>query len=235
MILPNSWSKHGFARVVVYVKKTLEYQQLHDLQDDLVQSIWLKAGFKNSKKLYMCHGYREHTSTLGSSLGDQRNMLGKFLEQWEEALEHNSTTEANELHICCDMNLDALDDRWLQPTYHLVTLSRLVIAACNLGDISQLVTLPTRFQYNSVKGTTAISFIDHVYTNRKFRCSSVSVIPFGGSDHDMISYTRDTKAPLEPGRPIRKRSYKNFVQDNFLHDLGAVDWSDVYLCFASQT
>ena len=61
LILPSSWSKHGFARVVIYVKKTLEYEQVEDLQDDLVQSIWVKAGFKNSKKLYICHGIPVHS------------------------------------------------------------------------------------------------------------------------------------------------------------------------------
>ena len=230
LIFPKSWSQHGFARVVIYVKKTLEYQHVQELQDDLVQSVWLKAGFKNGKKFYICHGYREHTSTLGASLGDQRKLLEKFLAQWEEALAHNNPSEANEVHISCDMNLDALGNLWLEPAYHLVTLSRLVQAACNLGDFSQLVTLPTRFQYNSVKDTTAISCIDHVYTNRKYRCSSVSVIPFGGSDHDIVSYTRFTKAPPSPARTIRKRSYKNFVQEEFLHDIAGVDWTEVYHC-----
>ena len=230
LLFPNSWSEHGHARVVVYVKKSLDYQQVPDLQDDLVPSIWLKAGFKNSKKLYICHTYREHMSTLGASLVHQRSMLDKFLAQWEEALVHSSTDDDNEVHISGDMNLDALENRWLDPTYHLVTLSKQVQSACNLCNFSQLVSLPTRFQFNSVRNTTAISCIDHVYTNRKYRCSEVSVIPFGGSDHDIIGYTRYTKVPPEPARTIRKRSYKNFVQEDFLQELGKVDWTEVYHC-----
>ena len=35
---PTSWSKHGFARVAIYIKKTLEYEQVEALQDDLVKS-----------------------------------------------------------------------------------------------------------------------------------------------------------------------------------------------------
>ena len=84
------------------------------------------------------------------------------------------------------MNLDVLDGRWLQSDYHLVTLSRLVQTSCNMGNFSQLVTVPTRFQYNSVMDTTARSCIDHVYCNTKYRCSDIIVTPFGGSDHDMV-------------------------------------------------
>ena len=37
LLFPKSWSQHGFARVVVYVKKTFKYQQISELEDDQVQ------------------------------------------------------------------------------------------------------------------------------------------------------------------------------------------------------
>ena len=230
LLFPKSWTEAGFARVVIYVKKTLHYQQVHDLEDSLVQTVWLKGGFKGSKPIYFCHGYREHTSTLGSSIRDQKLQLEKFLLQWEEAALHNSSNEPNEVHISCDMNLDSLNERWLRPDYHLVTLARMVQTSCHLGNFCQLVTVPTRFQYNSVKDETAISCIDHIYTNSKFRCSNVTVVPFGGSDHDGISYIRFSKIPPSPARTVRKRSYKNFDQSAFLSGLGKVDWTEVYSC-----
>ena len=42
LLFPKSWTEHGFARVIVYVKKTLKYEQVYDIEDDLVQSVWLK-------------------------------------------------------------------------------------------------------------------------------------------------------------------------------------------------
>ena len=128
--------------------------------------------------MYYCHAYREHTSTLGAGIRNQKLLLEKFLSQWEEAAVHNTPQEPNEIHISCDMNLDAFNDKWLRPDYHLASLARLVQTSCNLGDFSQLVTAPTRFQFNSVRNITDISHIDHVYTNTKYRCSTVSVIPF---------------------------------------------------------
>ena len=128
------------------------------------------------------------------------------------------------------MNLDCLKDKWLRPDYHLISLSRLVQTACNIGNFSQLVTSPTRSQFNRARNKTDISCIDHVYCNRKYRCSQVSVITFGNSDHDLLSYTRLSKVPPSPARTLRKRSYKTFDQNQFLSDLSEVDWRPVYTC-----
>ena len=51
LLLPKSWENVGKARLVVYVKKTIEYEHLVDIEHEDVQSIWIKAGFKNSSKV----------------------------------------------------------------------------------------------------------------------------------------------------------------------------------------
>ena len=75
-----------------------------------------------------------------------------------------------------------------------------------------------------------MSCIDHVYTNYKYRCSKVRVIPFGNSDHDVIQYVRYAKDPPQPLCVIRKRSYKNFVLEEFINHLENVSWAPVYSC-----
>ena len=55
LLLPTSWDTLGKARVVVYVKKSLQFEQIPALQDPQVQSIWIRAGFKNMKKIYFSH------------------------------------------------------------------------------------------------------------------------------------------------------------------------------------
>ena len=229
-LFPKSWSLHGYASVVVYVKNTLEYQQISELEDEHVQSVWIRAGFKNSKKVYYCHGYREHKTSEGRSLASQSSDLSNFLVQWEEAACHGNPQEPNEVHICADMNLDSLGGRWLQADYNLLSLSRLVQNICNANNFSQHVTEPTRVQHNSVTNITAVSCIDHLYCNVQYRCSKVTVISAGTSDHDMISYTRLSKEPPTPARTIRKRSYKTFSTEKYLEDLSKVNWEDVYTC-----
>ena len=75
-----------------------------------------------------------------------------------------------------------------------------------------------------------MSCIDHVYTNTKFRCSEPIVTSFGGSDHDLVGYTRYSKNPPIPARIICKRSYKMFDSQAFQTDISNTDWSDVYSC-----
>ena len=228
ILFPKSWEVHGFARVAIYVKKTFKYEQVKDLEDDLIQSIWIKAGLKNSKKIYFCHAYREHASLAGGSVNAQKNYLSRFLEQWEAAVEHNAPTEANEVHVCLDMNLDYRKETWLQPSYRLCSLTRLVQNTCNSNNFSQLVTQPTRSMYNSVTGITEVSCIDHVYSNARHKCSTPSVTVSGASDHDIVSYVRYSKDPPNPARTVRRRSYKNFIIADFIADISAVNWSDVY-------
>ena len=227
ILYPKSWEAEGFARVLVYVKKSFSYEQLHDLEDSLVQSVWLRGSFKNSKPIYFCHAYREHVSALGATINNQKEYLKHFLHQWEAATEHNSAAEPNEVHISGDMNLDFLPMKWLQPSYRLHSLVKLVNNTCNTNNFSQLVTEPTRIMYNSVAGTTEVSCIDHVYCNYRHRCSPPRIIVSGASDHDLLSYFRYSKGPSLPSRTIRRRSYKRFVEADFLTDLRAVDWTDV--------
>ena len=230
LLLPKSLDSAEFARVAVYVKKTFMYRQVFELQDDMVQTIWLKGGFKNSKQIYFCHGYREHKSAIGNTVNDQKIYLERFLAQWEAATVHCNPEEPNEVHICCDMNIDTHNEKWLESSYPLVSLSRMIQSTCSVSNFHQLVSGITRTQYNSVSNMVDMSCIDHVYCNYKHRCSQVKIITNGASDHDQVSYTRYSKDPPSPARVIRKRSYKNFKVDEFIEELDTVDWTEVYAC-----
>ena len=226
-LFPKSWTSLGQARVLVYVKKSLDFVQVHELENEEVQSVWIKGGFKNGKKIYFCHGYREHTVLAGIS--NKANME-LFLDQWEAATSHHNPAEPNEVHISGDMNLDCQDGIWLRNEYPHVALSRMVQSCCNVNNFSQLVKEVTRVQYNAVRNITTMSCIDHVYTNVKHRCSEITVTSFGSSDHDMVGYIRYSKEPPAPARTIRRRSYKNFDSTKYLQDLSQIDWSEVLVC-----
>ena len=119
------------------MKKDFEFEQVHELENDEVQSVWLKGGYKKSKKIYYCHGYREHTTRLGNSISIQRQSLQVFLQQWEMAVEHGAPVEPNEVHVSGDMNLDCLGGKWLDPDYDLLSLSKLFKNTCNSHNLFQ--------------------------------------------------------------------------------------------------
>ena len=58
----------------------------------------------------------------------------------------------------------------------------------------------------------------------------VTVLAFGGSDHDILQFTRYWKIYSKLARTIVKRSYKQFDRQAFLWDLRTIDWSNVYRC-----
>ena len=136
--------------------------------------------------------------------------------------------QPNETHICCDMNLNVLNDKWLRSDYHLLSLSKLVQAACNLGNFFQLVHQPTRIQYNSVKKTTDISCIDHLYTNQSSDAQlqwlpllvTAIMISLAMSGSPRILQHQKEQSERDPTR----RSTTN----KFLAELTDVDWTEVY-------
>ena len=199
-----------------------------ELQHNVIQSIWLRGSYQNTKKVYFCHGYREHQSSMGSSINDQKKYLDVFLQQWEEAVNHGLPTEPNEVHVSLGMNLDYLKENWLQSTYRLCSLTKMVESVCNENNFSQIVREPTRSMYNSLSAKFETSCIDHIYTNAKQKCSSADIIVTGLSDHNLVGFTRYSKTPPAHGRVIVRRSYKGFVSDDFLVDLKSFDWTWVY-------
>ena len=139
LLLPKSWESHGYARVVVYIKKSLKFERMDVLEDDHLQTIWIKCGFVNSKKGYFCHGYREQKSNLGESIGSQSQKLSLFLDQWEQAINLGNPEEPNDIFILCDMNLDSYRDKWMDPRYRFYSLAQLVLNYCNANSVDQLV------------------------------------------------------------------------------------------------
>ena len=128
------------------------------------------------------------------------------------------------------MNLDSLNGRWLEADYSLVSLSRMVMKCCNANNFTQMVDNITRVQYNSVSRRTVVSCIDHIYCNSQHRISAVRVITCSTTDHDTIAYTRFSKDLRSSTRTIRKRSYKDFKEAEYLKDISKLDFTDVYQC-----
>jgi hypothetical protein len=108
LYFPKSWEQHGYARVLVYYKKTLECSRLPELEDEHIQTIWFKFGFKNSRAGFYCHSYREHKSNLGNSIQSQKEKINLLISQGEKALCHGNPAEPNEIYILGDMNINTL-------------------------------------------------------------------------------------------------------------------------------
>ena len=59
--------------------------------------------------------------------------------KWEEATYYDKNKVPNEVHISGDMNIDFLNQKWLEPSYSLVSLGQMICNICNAHNFHQLV------------------------------------------------------------------------------------------------
>ena len=72
--------------------------------------------------------------------------------------------------------------------------------------------------------------LDHLYTNKPDKLSSVQTYFTGMSDHKMIKFTRFTKSFKQSPRFVRKRMFKNFDEETFKQKLEETNLDEVLAC-----
>ena len=198
------------ARVAVYTYNSLRVKRRPALEGERVSAVWLECGLPGQQGILVCVGYRQW-QLLGQgdkSSGTVPKQLVRwlrFLEMWEKAL-----SEDKEVIVGLDANLDFLT--WksenLPPTHSSVKLRPLTEALFDkiipLG-VSQLVTGATRLMRGQPQ-----SGLDHLYSNKPEKLSSVQTFITGLSDHKLIKVTRFAKSFRQNPRYIRKRVFKDF-------------------------
>ena len=218
------------SRIVVYTLKSLVVKHRNDLEDNRVSAIWMEVGLPHKKKIIICQGYREW-KYLGQPDASSGTVAAQFqrwsilLTMWEKAL-----LEGKEVIVMMDANIDFF--KWtrddLPPTDSTSKLKSLISHLFNTifpHGVSQLVTVPTR----AWPGQTE-SGLDHIYTNKPDKLSSVYAEFAGGSDHKLIKVTRYTKSMKRAVRYVRKRSFKNFKDEDFQAAVKNLSWWELYMC-----
>ena len=141
------------------------------------------------------------------------------MDQWQRAL-----NTGLEVVVCGDMNINHLDwavpsNRQSSQTKKLKPLIEQLFDQILPHSVSQCVTVATRVMRGQPE-----TGIDHFYTNRPDKLSSIQTQFWGGSDHKIIFATRYSKVIKKSVRYVKKRSYKNFDPDQFLAEIFKVKW-----------
>ena len=84
-------------------------------------------------------------------------------------------------------------------------------------SIVQLVEEFTRTELKG--GNIEKGCIDHIYSNCPNKCSEISVLAAGNSDHLATILTKLSKEIRVKPRATKKRSYKNFVEEEFMREV----------------
>ena len=130
-----------------------------------------------------------------------------------------------------DANIDHLTWRQTEnlPSHHSsIRLKSLIEALFDrilpLG-VTQLVTGATRIERGQPK-----SGLDHLYSNRSEKLSSVQTFFTGVSDHKLLKVTRFSKSFKQLPRFVKKRTFKNFDEELFKDRIRVCGFEEIYSC-----
>ena len=90
---------------------------------------------------------------------------------------------------------------------------------------TQLVTGATRIERGQPK-----TGLDHLYSNKPDKLSSVQTFFTGVSDHKLLKFTRFTKSFKQLPRFVKKRTFKNFDEDIFKERVRDCGLEEIYSC-----
>ena len=166
------------------------------------------------------------SGSASASIKEQYARWSMFLDKWEAALAENK-----EVLVTLDANIDHLtwrDTENLPPHHSSVRLKCLVDALFDrilpLG-VTQLVKGATRIERGQPKAG-----LDHLYSNKPDRLSTVSTFYTGLSDHKLLKVQRFTKSFKQLPRFIKKRSFRDFNEELFKENIRGCGLEEIFAC-----
>ena len=164
-------------------------------------------------KTHICNFYyREWTSGKNGrkDLSNQLEDIDLLLDIWR-----NSIKDDKDFVALGDMNV--CSKRWDDSTYQCKDIANKIEDFMHEENCSQLIHDYTRLR--SVNGSMQRSCIDHVTVNCVGKMSAPVILGVGKSDHLGVIITKTSKEVRTYARTTRKRVYKNFKKEDFLHDI----------------
>ena len=177
----------------------------------------------------VCGGYRQwrligQSDNTYASVSAQLAMCSLFLDKCAAALQ-----EEKEVIVTLDANIDHLTWRMednLPPNSSSVRLKPLIEALFTkiipLG-VSQLVTGATRLERGQPR-----TGLDHLYSNKPEKLSSVQTFFTGVSDHKLLKVKRFTKSFRQLPRFVKKRTFKDFDDNAFKQRVGECGLEEIF-------
>ncbi|MCU7800226.1 MAG: hypothetical protein KZQ70_08805 [gamma proteobacterium symbiont of Lucinoma myriamae] len=190
-------NSNGGGGIIVYVKNGINVKRREDLEINEISCIWIEITQEKGKSFLVGNMYRPPDSRV------------EYNDRFEDFID-TVTKEGKEIILLGDLNKNLIggqaDKEWLNLTLSL--------------GLSQMVDEPTRVTENSS------TLIDHIYTNIEENITRVTVCKSAISDHYAIFGNRKLNSFIRKHshQTITYRSFKDFDENAFIHDLSLVPW-----------
>lgn len=185
--------------IAAYLRSDIAGDRKKNLEFDFIESIGIEL-ILNNKKWFLCGAYKPPSMSDSTFTNDFTKNLDKI------------TCNYDNFMILGDLNFDMLNDE------KCVVLKNM----CDIFDLTNLVKEPTCFCKDANP-----SLVDVILTNKPNYCCNICNFETGLSDvHHLVSV--QFKGEIPQGHKDKKkkqyRSYKNFDSENFISDLGQLDF-----------
>ena len=183
--------KFGRNRVGVFVKETIKYQRLPEIEVEGEPVIWIKIKLPGNKNILHQSYYRQwrQVDINGNGIpgtetpAKQQERLAKVAEIWSQQLSKGETVSMSDTNINLSKKFNTPEElsttnRKLIPLYRMLQNK-----IFNNGAVT-IKTLPTKI-YQLKENT----FIDHCITNWPNKVLNHEVLKYGFSDHLSTKFT----------------------------------------------
>ena len=178
---------------MVFIKNGLIVKRIKDLETKISETICIELTIAK-KKWCIIFGYKPPKQNNALFFQELTNSLNLVVNKYENII------------LAGDFNINLLDSN-ADPNNHFSILQ-------DTFDLTNLVKFPTCFK--SLKGT----LLDVILTNKPNSCQKTIVCETGLSDcHMLVATTLRSTFVKIPPKTIKYRSYKNFNEITFLHEL----------------
>lgn len=189
----------------MYIDSKFRYETIEEfslIREDF-ESLVIKVFFDDNKFKIIINLYRIPNSNIEVFLEWLNNMLVKL-----------KTSNADEIILCGDLNINLINFNNHSPTNEF--LNSLIS-----HSFLPLITLPSRITQNSA------NLLDNIFTNKSSDHYQSGLIYSSLSDHLPVFYLNVIKKKEQPISKIKKRNMSKNNIELFKQKLSSNDWSPI--------
>ena len=221
--LPDTWKEHNQARLIVYISDLISVKVKDiSLENKDLPTITFEVGFGRERKSYVNFYYREWTSGV---TGERSELSQKDRFERQVGIWRNLSANNRDMIVLGDANFCYLKCNDQDYSKHLKEISTIATDFYLEESFSQLIDKPTRTELKG--GRVEKGCLDHIATNVPGKCNTIKVKSAGNSDHLGILVTKHTKEIVTKPQVVKKRSYKNFVEEDFLREIRFTNFDEI--------
>ena len=219
--LPKSMVDMQYSRIILLARENLEIQEMQELMDPSVASIWVKIGGRGRRNMFVGGIYREQTLLNQQDPNNSADPLEQD-KRWKTFI--NQWLRANTMGPCLvigDCNLDKI--KWDLPEFNHVNMVNMIKDNIETLNYNQIVQEPTRFWPNQAPST-----IDHIWTSQPQKVVSSINQTRAVGDHNLIGVKIRIKGQTNSNQNIVKRDRSSFDIKMYRDRIKTINWSQMY-------